>query len=77
MLLKCAVPFCKNYYKTGPKVATFDFSKNEELKKEWIATTQRKDYIQTKQSPVCFYCGFMNFPFCFFQFQKEKVKEGE
>lgn len=54
MLHKCVVPFCKNYYKTGSKVATFDFSENEELKKKWIATTQRKDYIPTKQSPVFF-----------------------
>ncbi|XP_055924582.1 THAP domain-containing protein 2-like [Argiope bruennichi] len=48
MPFTCCVPNCKGNYKTGPKVSVFNFPKDGNLRKRWIATIHRKDFEPSK-----------------------------
>lgn len=64
MMHKCE--FCMNNYEAVRKVATFDFPKDEELKKKWIDASHWMGFVTTKQCRVCFCSSFMSFKFSFF-----------
>lgn len=51
MVYKCFVPNCRGNYSKGPKVSTFGFPKQEELRRKWLAAIPR-DYEVTKYSRV-------------------------
>ena len=52
MPFKCCVPNCKGNYATGPKVSTFAFPKDENLRGKWIQAIKRIDFIPTNTSKV-------------------------
>ncbi|GBL95832.1 hypothetical protein AVEN_227089-1 [Araneus ventricosus] len=47
-----SVPYCKENYKTGPKVSVFNFPKDDELRQRWIASIGRKDFQLSKSRKV-------------------------
>ena len=49
---RCSVLNCKGNYDTGPKVAVFGFPEETDLKKKWIHSIKRKDFIPSKNSKV-------------------------
>lgn len=53
MPFKCCVPGCKGNYNSGPKVQVFSFPNEENLRKKWIISIPRKDFVPTKNSKVC------------------------
>nr|XP_012225401.1 PREDICTED: uncharacterized protein LOC105673967 [Linepithema humile] len=53
MPFKCCVPNCNGNYKNGPKVATFSFPKNEEIKRKWLRAICRQNFCPTNSSKVC------------------------
>lgn len=48
----CCVPGCKGNYRTGPKVSTYGFPRDEFLRQQWVVAIRRKDFIVTKYSSV-------------------------
>ncbi|KAG8178455.1 hypothetical protein JTE90_026554 [Oedothorax gibbosus] len=51
---KCCVPCCRSNYKTETTLtSTFGFPKDEELKKKWISSINRKDYLPGSTAAVC------------------------
>ncbi|KAG8174152.1 hypothetical protein JTE90_011984 [Oedothorax gibbosus] len=51
---KCCVPCCRSNYKTETTLTTtFGFPKNEELKKKWISSINRKDFLPGSTAAVC------------------------
>ena len=49
---KCCVPLCNGNYKGGPKVSVFGFPQEQELKKKWINSIKRKDFVPNTRSKV-------------------------
>ena len=48
----CCVPSCKGNYKSGPKVSTFSFPKEEILKNKWLSAIHRPDFVHAKYTTV-------------------------
>ncbi|XP_042909025.1 uncharacterized protein [Parasteatoda tepidariorum] len=49
----CCAVNCKGNYANGPKVAVFNFPKDEAQQRRWLQALSRKDFIITKNSRVC------------------------
>lgn len=53
MLRKCSVPGCKTNYKGGPCLSTFQFPKDENLRKIWVTKIHNDYFKATNYSCVC------------------------
>lgn len=52
MPFKCCVPKCSGNYKNGPKVSTFSYPKDEELRKKWLKAICREDFASTNAKVI-------------------------
>jgi hypothetical protein len=52
MVNKCCVPHCRGNYAGGEKVSVFRFPEDKELKKKWIRSIPRENFIPTAYSRV-------------------------
>lgn len=53
---RCCVPKCRSNYEDSKKyehITTFNFPKNEKLKKQWLLAIGRKKFVAKKHHGVC------------------------
>ena len=53
MVVKCVVTNCSTSYKTRQEKASFQFHKDQELKRKWIYFVNCKDWLPNAHLVVC------------------------